>query len=186
MNFELQDSNENKIVIHLGDFPLPELSKNPMNIDCVAISPRYDHGFGFSQLYRVVKDKNSDEIKNLCDLSKLTNQIQLLPKHFSDVWRVILTPTVKFNNETARPISKNLMLKLFSLSQTDEIGSKTLLITHFGNLQSYPDKSIDGVIDGLAEIKNQSFLKLKEIYIEIEGKFQYRFEEHFISRLQKK
>jgi hypothetical protein len=185
MNFELQDFCNNKIIIHLGDFPLPNISNNPLDIDCVTISPRYDNGFGFSQLYRVVKDKDSTEIKNFCDLSKLTNQIHLLPKHVSDTWRVILTPTVKFNNESGRTLSKNLMLKLFSLSQSDEIESKKLLITHFRHLQSYPDKSIDGLLNGLFELSKGSFQNLTDIYIEITDMFEDRLKRQFKSNFEK-
>jgi len=184
MNFELKDSNENKIVIHLGDFPLPELSKNPMNIDCVTISPRYDHGFGFSQLHRVVKDKDSEQIKKFCDLSNDKKQIQLLPKNVSDTWRVILTPTIKSNNEISRYESKDLMLKLFFQSQSHEVGCERLLITHFGHLQSYPDISIEGFLDGILDIRNQSFLNLKEIFVEIQGKYKKRLEQQVMNKFR--
>ena len=53
MKVKLQDSKNNEVVIHLGDFPLPSISQNSLKIDCVTISPRYDHGFGFSQLYTI-------------------------------------------------------------------------------------------------------------------------------------
>jgi hypothetical protein len=185
MKFELRDPKHNKIIVHLGDFSLPNLSNNPLDIDCVTISPRYDHGFGFSQLYRVVKDKESMEIKNFCDLSKLTNQIHLLPINVSDTWRVILTPTVKFNNETGRTLSKNLMMKLFSLSQSDEIQSERLLITHLGHLQSYPDKIIDGLLDGLFELSKGSFQNLTDIYIEITDMFEDRLKKQFKNRFEK-
>jgi hypothetical protein len=185
MKCELQDSHLSKIQIHLGNFPLPEISRNSLEIDCVTISPRYDHGFGFSQLYRVVKDKDSTEIQNFCDLSTLTNQIHLLPKYVSDTWRVILTPTVKFNDETGKILSKNLMLKLFSLSQSDEIQSRKLLITHFGNLQSFPDKSIDGLLDGLFELSKGSFQNLTDIYIEITDKFEDRLKKQFKNKFEK-
>jgi hypothetical protein len=185
MKCELQDSYQSKIQIHLGDFPPPNISNNPLDIDCVTISPRYDHGFGFSQLHRVVKDKDSIEIKNFCDLSKLTNQIHLLPKHVSDTWRVILTPTIKFNNQSGRTLSKNLMLKLFSLSQSDEIQSERLLITHLGHLQSYPDKSIDGLLDGLFELSKGSFQNMTDIYIEITDKFEDRLKKQFKNKFEK-
>ncbi len=185
MNFKLNDSLNSTLIVHVGDFPLPKLSNNPLGIDCVTISPRYDHGFGFSQLYRVVNEKESPLIENSCDFSKLTNQIQILPKYVSDTWRVILTPTVKSNSETSRTTSKNLMLKLFSLSQSDEVQSKKLLITHFSNLQSYPNKAIDGLLEGFIEIRKKSFLNLSEIYIEITHKFQDRLEEQFRNKLEK-
>ena len=175
MKCELQDSHQSKIQIHLGDFPLPSISQNSLKIDCVTISPRYDHGFGFSQLYRVVKDKDSVEIKKSCDESSQTKQVLLLPKDVSDTWRVILTPTTKSNDETSRQESEDLMLKLFFLTQSHEIQCNRLLITHFGNLQSYPERSIDGLLDGLLDISKQSFLNLKDIYIEIQDRFVSKF-----------
>ena len=184
MNFELQDSNSSKMILHLGEFSKIDISNNPFGIDCVTLSPRYDHGFGFSQLHRLVNEKESASIENSCDFSKLTNQIQLLPKYDCDTWRVILTPTVKSNDEVGKNLSKNLMMKLFSLSQSDEIQSKKLLITHFRHLQSYPDKTIDGLLDGLSEITKHTFLNLQDLYIEITDKFQDRLEKHFRSKFQ--
>jgi hypothetical protein len=184
MNFEILDSEQNKLLIQVGDFSLPDMSHNSLGIDCVTISPRYDHGFGFSQLYRVVKDKNSEEIKNLCDRTDIENEINLLPKEVSDTWRVILTPTTKTNDEVSRVVTKDLMLKLFTVSQSDEIRSKKLLITHFGHLRKYHDKTIDGLLDGILDISYQSFINLMEIYIEIEDKFQVRFEKQISHKLE--
>ncbi|AWW46782.1 hypothetical protein DPM18_08145 [Polynucleobacter paneuropaeus] len=184
MKVKLQDSKNNEVVIHLGDFPLPSISQNSLKIDCVTISPRYDHGFGFSQLYRVVKDKDSVEIKKSCDESSQTKQVLLLPKNVSDTWRVILTPTTKSNDEKSRQESEDLMLKLFFLTQSHEIQCNRLLITHFRHLQSYPDKTIDGLLDGLSEITKHTFLNLQDLYIEITDKFQDRLEKHFRSKFQ--
>ena len=65
MILELKDSKNSIIKIYFGGFLSPLVSNNPIKIDCVTISPRYDHGFGFSKLFRVVDDKDSIEIKNL-------------------------------------------------------------------------------------------------------------------------
>ena len=185
MIFNLKDSNDSTINIHISGFSLPSISHNPLNIDCVTLSPRYDHGFGFSKLYRVVNDKDSLLIKNLVDESNLTNQVILLPKDVSDTWRVILTPTVKSNSEIGKEFSKKLMLDLFSLSQSEEVKSKRLLITHFGFLLSYPDKTFDGILEGLLEISRKSFLNITDIYIEFDTKYISKFEKQVMEKFNK-
>lgn len=185
MILNLKDSNDSTIYIHISGFSLPSISRNPLNIDCVTLSPRYDHGFGFSKLHRVVNDKDSLLIKNLVDESNLTNQVILLPKEVSDTWRVILTPTVKSNSEIGKEFSKKLMLDLFSLSQSEVVKSERLLITHFEFLVSYPDKTIDGILEGLLEMSRKSFLNLKDIYIEFDTNYKSKIEKQVIEKFYK-
>jgi hypothetical protein len=52
-DIHIKDSHNNILVIQIRDHQLDVDD----SFDCVTLSARYDHGFGFSQLFRFVDDK---------------------------------------------------------------------------------------------------------------------------------
>ena len=63
VSIRIQDRHGKAMVIQIRNFDLGIEE----SFDCVTLSARYDHGFGFSQLFRFVNDKESKEIKVICD-----------------------------------------------------------------------------------------------------------------------
>ena len=93
LSFTLKDSKGQTLIVKVGD--AAQSDDELKSYDCVSMSARYDNGFGFSQLYRFADDKESQEIKHLCDLVIEGNRAQLLSSKTSGRWWVIATPIVK-------------------------------------------------------------------------------------------
>lgn len=160
-------------------------------IDCASITARYDHGFGWSQLYRFVVDKEDQEIKGICDWVNAKNKSSLLPPRFSNILqasvapsaekdvpnnlRVIVTPIVKGNSLIEKDQCKGIMRDIIDLSQADGVQSQSLLITQFGIMFSYRDQHFDGIVEAIKERQTSSFLNLRQIYFEVEPKYELSF-----------
>ena len=168
-------------------------------IDCASITARYDHGFGWSKLYRFVVDKEDQEIKDICDWVNANNKSRLLPPRFSNSLqesvapsvkkdvsnnlRVIVTPIVKGNSLIEKDRCQGIMRDIIDLSQSDGIHSQSLLITQFGFMLSYRDQHFDGIVEAIKERQISSFLNLREIVFEVDGKYELSFFNQLRKRL---
>lgn len=168
-------------------------------IDCAAITARYDHGFGWSQLYRFVVDKEDQEIKDICDWVNTNNKSSLLPSRLPNILqasvtpsvkkdvpnnlRVIVTPIVKGNSLIEKDQCKGIMRDIIDLSQSDGGQSQSLLITQFGFMLSYREQHFDGIVEAIKERQTSSFLNLREIIFEVDDKYELRFLNQLSKRL---
>lgn len=178
--FELDDglwlkkgTSDKQLLILVSDtHPSPtEYNK----FDCVCLTARYDHGFGFSQLYRFVDNKESQAIKDCCDVARQENRAMLLPKDVSNKWNVIVTPIVKGNSINEKDLCKEIMKEILDLSQLNGIISKKLLISQFGYFFSYKEQQFNGIFEAIKEMQEASFGKLDLIYFEVDTRYRKRF-----------
>ena len=107
----IQDLLGNVLKIQISKFQLDV----DLEFDCVSLSARYDHGFGFSQLFRFVDDKESKEIEAICDVSNEEVAPRLLPPVVSKNWRVIVTPVIQALNELKKETFGSLELIRFEV-----------------------------------------------------------------------
>jgi len=170
------DCDNNGLSIIFGDF---EPTKEIFNFDCVSLSARYDHGFGFSQLYKFVNDKESEEIKRLCDQANANQKTILLPKQVSSKWRVLLTPVIKTNDERDILVYKNLMADIFN--KCHELHSKALYMSQYSLMMSYKNHQIKGIIEAFQELKKAKFNGVEKVYFDVD----MRFRQHFYSEFRK-
>ena len=77
-DLSIQDGRGNILAIQIRNFGLDV----DRSFDCVTLSARYDHGFGFSQLFRFVDDKESKLIETICDSANFEVVPKLLPWEF--------------------------------------------------------------------------------------------------------
>ena len=168
-------------------------------IDCASITARYDHGFGWSKLYRFFEDKDDQEIKNICDWVNTNDKSSLLPPRSSNILRaaftssvtqevqnnlrVIVTPIVKGNSLIEKDRCKRIMSDIIDLSQSDGVQSQCLLITQFGFMLSYRDQHFDGIVEAIKERQTSSFLNLRKILFEVDSKYELSFFNQLSKRL---
>jgi len=174
--FDFCDSKNNKLVIKIRDFKLtlPELE----DINCVSITARYDHGFGFSQLYRFVFDKDNQIIKDLCDEVHKKNKSKLLPNELSK-WKVFLTPIVKGNGKKDKELCSKIMSDIIKNSN-----SESILITQFSFMYSFKEQQFDGIFEVIKEMKKTSFGNLKILFFEIDTRYKNMFIDQLRSKLR--
>jgi hypothetical protein len=175
-NILLKDSLNNELIIKVKN-PSYHESKR---INLVTLTARYDHGFGFSQLYRFVKDKDSQVIKDYSDLAMKNNAVKLLPLEVSENYKVLVTPSVKGNSDVEKEQCKVIMKELLNFSQSDHAKPQYLLITQFKHMRKYRDQQFYGILAAIKELQESSFGNLKEIYFEINSSF----EEDFIHQIR--
>jgi len=169
----LKDINNKELQLKVHDGWLSKAALK--NINCVSITARYDHGFGFSQLYRFVNDKKSEMIRDFCDIVTLTNKSYLLPIEVSSNWNVIITPIIKGNNDVAKALSKNTMKENIELSQSINTISSNLLITQLVFMMSYKEKQYEGIFEAIRDLQKIGFKSLNVIHFEINEDFSARF-----------
>ena len=63
MKVKLQDSKNNEVVIHLGDFPLPNISQNSLKIDCFLLKILKGVRFSWLSLTTPTKTGKINEAK---------------------------------------------------------------------------------------------------------------------------
>ena len=139
------------------------------------MTARYDNGFGFSQLYRFVDDKESKETKSCCDLVLNTNKSKLLPLNVSNRWKVIVTPKVKGDGHAQKQLCQSIMEDILNLSQENEIGPTKILMTQYRKMFSYREEQINGVFEAINILRQASFGNLEFIHFEVDIRYRDRF-----------
>lgn len=183
LKLTLIDSRGQTLDIQVGDVVE---SDDVLDVfDCVAMSARYDNGFGFSQLYRFADDKESQEIKKFCELVKENNRSQLLPMRSSGRWWVIATPIVKGNGSNQKLICESIMSDIFHLSQAPRVESTKLLISQYSRMYGYRDQQFEGVFEALRKIQAKSFSNLGLIYFEVDKNYREKFNNQIREILKK-
>ena len=158
----IQDLLGNVLKIQISKFQLDV----DLEFDCVSLSARYDHGFGFSQLFRFVDDKESKEIEAICDVSNEEVAPRLLPPGVSKNWRVIVTPVIKSNEPRYMDFYRQLMLDV--IKQAQSVFATKLLFSQYGMMMAHKRHQFDGVIQALNELKKETFGSLELIRFEVE------------------
>ena len=185
-NIIVRDSEGHTLTIKLN--PTEEERKR---IDCASITARYDHGMGWSLLYRFVEDKEDKEIEDICDWVVANNRSILLPQRLSTALqvaatsplkngvsinlRVIVTPIVKGNSLIEKNQCKEIMRDIIDLAQSHGVQSRSILITQFGFMLSYRDQHLYGIVEAIKERQVSSFLNLREIIFEVDNAYEERF-----------
>lgn len=164
-DLSIQDCLGNTLEIQIRNFGL-DVEKS---FDCVTLSARYDHGFGFSQLYRFVDDKESKLIEAYCDSANSEVMPKLLPGSVSKNWRVIVTPVIKSNDPRYQDFYKQLMLDV--LDQAKLVFATNLLFSQYGMMMNLKEHQFNGVLSALNELKTLSFGSLEKIRFEVNSKF---------------
>jgi len=159
------DANGATLVVQLSDF---DESFKTEGFDCVSLSARYDHGFGFSQLYRFVDDKESKDIVEVCDLANAEVASKFLHPSVSKRWRVLVTPVIKSNDLKFKDFYKQLMLEV--IDQAHSIAATKLLLSQFNRMFTYKEHQFEGIIEALSEFKRGSFGYLELIRFEVDSK----------------
>ena len=163
-NIPIKDSQSNILTIQIRD----HLLIADESFECVTLSARYDHGFGFSQLFRFVDEKKSKEIEAICDASNAEVVPKFLPLSVSNKWRVLVTPVIKSNESQYADFYKQLMLDV--VQQAQSILASKLLFSQFGRMFTYKVHHFEGVIRALNELKQGSFGCLEIIRFEVDSK----------------
>ena len=164
-DLSIQDGRGNILAIQIRNFGLDV----DRSFDCVTLSARYDHGFGFSQLFRFVDDKESKLIETICDSANFEVVPKLLPSSVSKKWRVIVTPVIKSNELRYQDFYKQLMLDV--LAQAQLIFTTKLLFSQYGMMMTIKEHQFEGVISALNELKLSSFGSLEKICFEVDSKY---------------
>ena len=163
-DIHIKDSHNNILVIQIRDHQLAVDD----SFDCVTLSARYDHGFGFSQLFRFVDDKESIEIEAICDASNAEVVPKFLPPYVSGKWRVLVTPVIKSNESRYADYYKQLMLDVVQHAQN--IFTSKLLFSQFWMMFTYKEHHFEGVIRALNQLKQGSFGGLEIIRFEVDSR----------------
>lgn len=153
--------DEDKIILCIT-----ETLARPSGFDAVAVSPRNDYGFGYSQIDRFVKNSKSEELLNICNMSRENRVLSVLPAKFSNS-KVILAPTIKKNDELSRADATTTMLELLNLCTSFETAVDSLLITHFRFIRSYKENHFLGILDAIKIFSDKSSKIPKSITIEL-------------------
>ena len=182
-NLYLIDSRNQVLTIKVSDI---NPSDDDLDVfDCVSMTARYDNGFGFSQLYRFVDDREAQEIKDCCELVKVEGKTMFLPIMSSGRWRVIVTPTVKGDGYTQRESCRSIMKDVFELSQQPNVGATKLFISQYKYMFGYREQQLDGVFEALKELRDKSFGSLDLIYFEVDTRYKEKFNQQLRSYLIK-
>lgn len=177
-HIHLVDSQGKILTIDICDF---EITDTLSRFDCVSLSARYDHGFGFSKLYRFVEDKESEEIKCICDSVNETNEAMALPQNASLRWRVILTPIVKTNTEQKVGKYKTIMNDVITIAKSLKV--KALLLSQYGLMFNYKNYQVLGICEALQELKQIGFGEIKNICFEVDSRYKKIFISHLRNSL---
>ena len=172
-NLYLTDSNNQGLTITVSDITPSDDDLDAF--DCVSMTARYDNGFGFSQLYRFVDDKESQDIKDRCDLVIAEDRSKLLPIMSSGRWWIVVTPIVKGDGYKQRESCKSIMKDIFKLSQQSPVIATKLFISQFRHMFGYREEQLSGVFEALQELRDSSFGSLNLIYFEVDTRFRDRF-----------
>ena len=144
------------------------------SFDATACSPHPD---GFTQLNAIVGDRISlDQLERACQQSVSRGEVCILPVFASTITRVMIVPNAGALDDTGRRKAKTLMTDLFRASQADGVSARSLLITHFGYVQRYPQLHVLGIFDAFGELRRQSFLGLKVLGFQVADSVRARFE----------
>ena len=156
------------------------------SFDAVTCSPRTDGGFGFSLLfYFVDKPYQLAQLEAACTETVTRNEVCVLPKSVSAKWRILLTPTLRSNDQGTRHEATRLMKDLFAASQAKEVAANRLLITHFHYAIKYPEPHVLGILDAIAELRSSSFLGLKVLgfdFTKHSAQFEHQVSERFAAQ----
>ena len=163
-SIRIQDRHGKAMVIQIRNFDLGIEE----SFDCVTLSARYDHGFGFSQLFRFVDDKESKEIKSICDSSNAEVLPKFLPASVSKKWRVLVTPVIKSNEQRYADFYRQLMLGV--VQQAQSVFTTKLIFSQYWMMFTYKEHHFEGVIRALNELKQESFGSLEVIRFEVDSK----------------
>ena len=140
---------------------------------CVALTARYDLGFGFSQLYRFCEDPKSQKIKHLFDQINETKKLQLLPKETSRRWRVIATPRLRTIDGNLRERAYNLMTEVLKMAESTD--TARLLMSQFCYARKYHWEQFYGIFQAIVASSRSSFFASKRIDFEINGDYVKAF-----------
>ena len=173
-DIKIKDVYGNHLVIQITS---PINLKIEDQLDCVSLSARYDHGFGFSQLFRFVQDKESKQIEGICDQANATSTPKFLPMNSSKKWRVLVTPVIKSNDNENTAIYKELMLSIIKEIQSIQCGS--ILFSQYMLMLSNKIHQFDGIIKALNELKHVSFQKIHTIRFEIDSRYSNKVHDQF-------
>jgi len=151
--------------------------------DCVCMSARYDHGFGFSQLYRFVDDKQSMKIKQICDLANESNRSQLLPMSSSARWWAIVTPIVKGNGHIQKITCRSIMTDIIQLTRVPSVCASKIFISQYRYMCAYRARQLQGVFEAIKQLQIGGFKGTEVICFEVDGRFKRQFEAHLMDVL---
>jgi hypothetical protein len=140
---------------------------------CVALTARYDLGFGFSQLYRFCEDPKSQKIKHLFDQINQTTKLQLLPKEVSRRWRVIATPRLRTIDGNLRERAYNLMAEVLKMAESTD--TARLLMSQFCFARKYHWEQFYGIFQAIVASSRSSFFASKRIDFEINREYAKAF-----------
>jgi 1,4-dihydroxy-2-naphthoyl-CoA synthase len=177
-DIKIKDAYGNHVVIQITNSINLKIEDQ---FDCVSLSARYDHGFGFSQLFRFVQDKESKEIEAICDLVNVTSTPKLLPINASKKWRVLVTPVIKSNNNKNTDIYRELMLSI--IKEMQSIQGASILFSQYSLMLSYKIHQFDGIIKALNELKLVSFKKIHTIRFEVDSRYSNKVRDQFAKGL---
>jgi len=177
-DIKIKDAYGNHLVIQITNSINLKIEDQ---FDCVSLSARYDHGFGFSQLFRFVQDKESKEIETICDHANATSTPKFLPMNASKKWRVLVTPVIKSNDKKNTDIYRELMLSI--IKEIQSIQCASILFSQYGLMLSNKIHQFDGIIKVLNELKLVSFQKIHTIRFEIDSRYSNKVHDQFAKGL---
>ncbi len=100
----------------------------------------------------------------------------MLPPDAADIWRILLTPTIRSFEPSSRAEASNLMRDLFHASQAPDVQAGALLVTHLANVRNYPEPHLLGILDSLMDLSSGSFLGLKVLCLNLRAEHAAQFD----------
>jgi hypothetical protein len=142
--------------------------------DAVTCSPQAS---GLTMLNSLVaKSFPRDQLAAACAQTVERNEVCILPPEAADLWRILLTPTLRSVEPSSRAEAGKLMRDLFRASQASEVQASALLVTHFANVRKYPESHLLGILDALSELSTGSFLGLRVLCLMLRAEHVAQFE----------
>ena len=145
--------------------------------DAIACSP---HADGFTALHGSVGDRMPrDQLELACQQSIERAEVCILPRIASTATRVMIVPNSGALDAAGRQKAAVLMMDLVRATKAAGGEAASLLISHFGFVNRYPQLHVLGICDAINELRRQSFLGLRVLGFEVASSIRVRFERDF-------
>jgi hypothetical protein len=145
-DFVITDARGQDLILRCGHFGY-------RGFDAVAFSPVG----GFTPLWAEVDWR---PLAEACRAAISRNEVCVLPREAHPAFRVLLTPSIYSEAPVSRGMAERRMLDLFYASQSGDVASERLLITHFGRVHRLRPAHVDGILDAIDGLSRQSFGRL--------------------------
>lgn len=133
--------------------------------EAITCSPNPD---GFTVLNSLrIASMSETQLQTACKETTERNEVCVLPAGASPRWRVLLTPALRSGAPQSEADASRLMHDLFNASQAANVQVKSLLITHFAYVRSFPTAHVLGILGALKKLAGGSFGRLGVLGIEV-------------------